>query len=144
MSAFHPLRTLGTDATLVDVRTVRRPWLIFGILLTCGMIAFSLSADWSAQSWLDLAAYTVSLVAIAGVLIYAFGGVSFAAVFWRAFRWVFVGVVIAQVLIHATEAAQQHGYSLAGTVVFVAVITIIVGWIFALQWIAMTRLAKGQ
>jgi hypothetical protein len=124
------------------VRTVRRPWLIFGLLLTCGIVAFSVSVDWSAQSWLDLGAYGVSVVGILGVLIYAVRDAPYGAAFWGAFRWVFVGVVTAQVLVHAIEAAKQHGYSTAGTVVFVLMVFVVMGWIFVLQWIAMTRLAK--
>src|SRR3954466_11833919 len=100
VSAFHPLQTLRTDATLARMRTVRRAWLIFGLLLTCGIITFTVSVDWSTQSWLDLAAYAVSVVAIVGVLIYAIGGAPHGAVFWRAFRWVFVGVAAAQVSVH--------------------------------------------
>jgi hypothetical protein len=126
------------------VRTVRRPWLIFGILLACGIIAFTVSADWSAQSWLDLSAYAVSAVAIVGVLIYACGVVRSRPVFWRAFRWVFIGVVTAQVLAHAIGVAQQHGYSVVRTVIFIAFVAAVVGWILALQWIAMTRLAKPR
>jgi hypothetical protein len=126
------------------VKTVRRPWLIFAVLLCCGIIGFTVSADWSAQSWLDLAAYAVSVVAILGVLIYALGGVRSRPAFWRAFRWVFIGVVTAQVLVHAIKVAKQHGYSVVGTVIFIAFVAAVMGWIFALQWIAMTRLAKAR
>jgi hypothetical protein len=126
------------------MKSVRRAWLIFGLLLTCGIFAFSVSADWSAQSWLDVAAYAVSVVGIVGVLAYATSRAPIGAAFWGAFRWVFVAVVVAQVLDHAIETAKRHGYSVAGTVAFVVVVSIIMGWIFALQWVAMTRLARGQ
>lgn len=126
------------------MKTVRRSWLIFGLLLTCGILAFSVSADWSTQSWLDVAAYVASLVGIVGVLAYATNQAPVGATFWAAFRWVFVAVVAAQVVVHAIETAEQHGYSVAGTVAFVVVASLIMGWIFALQWVAMTRLARGQ
>jgi hypothetical protein len=126
------------------MRTVRRAWLIFGLLLTCGIITFTVSVDWSTQSWLDLAAYAVSVVAIVGVLIYAIGGAPHGAVFWRAFRWVFVGVAAAQVSVHSIAAAKQHGYSAAGTAAFFTVIAIMMGWILALQWVALTRLATEE
>jgi hypothetical protein len=126
------------------MKAVRRPWLIFGILLTCGIVAFSVSADWRTQSWLDLAAYMVSVLGIVSVLIYAVGRPRSGGAFWGKFRWVFLGVVTAQVLVHAIETAKQHGYSILGSVVFVVVIGVVMGWIFGLQWIAMTRLAREQ
>ena len=61
MSAFHPLQPFATDA---KSGAMRWPWLIFGILLACGFTAFTINADWSAQSWLDLAAYAVSLKSV--------------------------------------------------------------------------------
>lgn len=126
------------------MKPVRRPWLIFGILLTCGIVAFTVSADWSAQSLLDRTAYVVSVIGVLAVLIYTFRRQPSGASFWGAFRWVFVGVVAAQVLVHATGTAKQLGYGVAGTVALVAVISVIIGWIFALQWIAMTRLSNEQ
>ena len=123
---------------------MRRPWLIFGVLLATAIMAFTVSAEWSAQSWLDLAAYVVSVIAFFGVVIYALGRETHGAGFWRAFRWVFIAVVAGQVLVHAVGTAKQHGYSAGGTIVFVAVISTIMGLIFALQWIAMTRLANEQ
>jgi hypothetical protein len=125
------------------MKSVRSPWLIFGLLLACSVVAFSVSADWSAQSWLDLAAYVVSVVGIAGVLAYATSR-PFAPVFWGLFRWVFVAVVAAQAFVHTMETAKRHGYSLAGSIIFILVVTVTIGWIFALQWVAMTRLAKEQ
>jgi hypothetical protein len=139
-----PIADITNRCEVGHVRTVRRSWLFFGILLACGIIAFTVSVDWATQSWLDLAAYAVSVIAILGVLIYAFGGVRSRPVFWRAFRWVFIGVVTAQVLAHAIRVAQQHGYSVVGTIIFIAFVAAVVGWIFALQWIAMTRLAKTR
>lgn len=124
--------------------TIRRPWLIFGILLTCGIVAFSVSVDWSAQTWLDLADYAVSVIATLGVFLYAFGREPSGAAFWRVFRWVFVGVASAQATVHAVHVANEHEYSVAGTVAFLLMIAVVIGWIFALQWIAMTRLAKEQ
>jgi hypothetical protein len=126
------------------MKAVRRPWLIFGLLLTCGIVAFTVSADWSAQSWLDVAAYVVSLVGIVGVLAYATSRTPIGAAFWGAFRWIFVAIVTAQIWVHAIETANRHGYAAIGTVVFVAVVGLIMGWIFALQWVAMTRLAKAR
>ena len=124
--------------------TVRRPWLFFGILLICGIIAFSVKADWSVQSWLDLADFDVSVIGTVGVLIYAVGRSTSGGAFWGAFRRVFVSIASAQVLVHSIEAANRHQYSVAGTVVFVVVVAVLVGWIFALQWIAMTRLAQER
>jgi hypothetical protein len=138
------LQTSGSDATLIVVRAVRRPWLIFGALLTCGIIGFTISADWSAQSWLDVAAYVVSVIAIIGVLIYAFGAAPAGPVFWGAFRWVFAGVAAAQVLVHAMETAEQHGYSVAGTIAFVVVVGTVMGLIFAFQWVVIARLADKR
>lgn len=140
MSALHPLRTLGTDAKLA---TVRWPWLIFGILLACGITAFTVSADWSAQSWLDVAAYAVSLIGIVAVLLYASGrALSAAAPFWRVFRWLFILVVTFQSIAHAIQIANDHGYSIAGKIGFVLAVAFIIGWMFVLQWIAMGRLAR--
>lgn len=139
-----PIADSRKGCDVVTMKSVRRPWLIFGLLLTCGILAFSVSADWSAQSWLDVAAYAVSVVGIVGVLAYATSRAPIGAAFWGAFRWVFVAVVVAQVLGHAIETAKRHGYSVAGTVAFVVVVSIIMGWIFALQWVAMTRLARGR
>ena len=144
MSAFHPLRSLGTDATLVTMKRVRWPWSIFALLLACGIAAFSVSVDWSAQSWLDIAAYAVSLVGILGVFLYASGRPPSGAAFWRAFRWLFIGVVALQGLVHAIEVAKAYGYSVAGTIAWIITVAVVVGWIYALQWIAMTRLAKEQ
>lgn len=126
------------------VKAVRRHWLFFGILLTGGIFAFTVSADWSAQSPLDLAVYVVSVIGTLGVLIYAFGGRPISSVFWSGFRWVFLALIILQVFVHAIRVANGHGYSLAGTVAFVLVVALAVGWIYALQWLAMTRLAKEQ
>ena len=123
---------------------MRWPWLIFAVLLVCGIVAFSFSADWSSQSWLDLAAYAVSLPSILGVCLYAFGHAHSGAVFWRAFRWLFIGVVTVQTLFHAIEVAGQHKYSATGTLGFVSMVAIVIGWIYVLQWIAITRLAKAQ
>lgn len=124
------------------MKAVRGPWLIFGVLLICGIVAFSVSADWSAQSWLDVVAYVVSVVGIVGVLAYATSRTPVGAAFWGVFRWVFVAIVATQVLVHAIGTAKQHDYTVAGTVAFVVVATLLMGWIFALQWIAMSRLAR--
>jgi hypothetical protein len=139
ISNLDPLRTLATDAKLA---TVRWPWLIFGVFLACGSTAFTLSTDWSAQTWLDVAAYAVSLIGIVGVFLYAFDRVlSGAAPFWRAFRWLFILVVTLQSIAHAIRVANEDGYSAAGTIGLVFAVALIVGWIFVLQWIAMGRLA---
>jgi len=108
------------------------------------MIAFSVSADWSTQSWLDLADYAVSVIAIIGVFIYALDRDVAGAAFWRIFRWVLVGVAAAQAFVHAVEVAKRHGYSTGGTVALVLMAAVLLGWIFVLQWVAMTRLAKDQ
>jgi hypothetical protein len=113
-------------------------------LLTCGVIGFTVSADWSVQSWLDVADYVVSIVAIVGVFIYALDRQVIGATFWRMFRWIFVGVAAAQACVHAVDVAQRHGYSVAGTVAFVLMVAVVLGWIFVLQWVAMTRLANEQ
>jgi hypothetical protein len=144
MASFPPIADIAGRCDEVDVRTVRRPWLIFGILLACGIIGFTVNADWSAQSWLDLADYAVSIVAIIAVFIYAFDRQVAGATFWRMFRWVFVGVAAAQACVRAVEVAKRHGYSLAGTVGFVVMAAVVLGWIFVLQWVAMTRLANEQ
>jgi hypothetical protein len=123
--------------------TVRRPWFVFAILLTCGIVGFAVTARWSAQSWLDLVDLTVSVVATFGVFLYASGREPFGAAFWRLFRWVFVGVASGQACDHAIEVASQHGYSMAGTVAFVLAMAVVIGWIFAFQWIAMTRLSSA-
>lgn len=123
---------------------MRVPWLVFAILLVCGVIAFSISADWSGETWLDLAAYAVSVIGIVGVLIYASGRTLSGAAFWRLFRWVFVAVVATHGVIHALQVAKLHNYSVGGTVGFVLLAAVAVGWIYLLQWTAMTRLAKGH
>jgi hypothetical protein len=123
------------------MRTIRRSWLLFGILLTCSVIGFTVKVDWSAQSWLDLVGYAVSIVSIGGVLIYALDRVKVGTAFWSAFRWVFAGVATAQLCVHAIEVARRHGYTIAGTIAFVLVVAVGFGWILVLQWIAMTRLA---
>jgi hypothetical protein len=123
---------------------IRLPWLVFGTLLTCAIIAFGARVDWVSQAWLDLADYAVSVIATVGVLLYAFGREPSGAAFWRVFRWVFVGVASAQATVHAVQVAKQHGYSVAGTVAFLLVVAVVMGWIFAFQWIAMTRLAKAS
>ena len=116
---------------------MRWPWLIFAILLVCGLVAFSFSADWSAKSWLDLAAYAVSIVRVLGVFIYAFGRALAGAAFWRTFRWLFVGVVVLQALFHAIEVARHHGYSATATVGFIFIAAVLIGWIYILQWVAI-------
>jgi hypothetical membrane protein len=141
MASLDPLRTSAPDATL---GIVRWPWLIFGSLLVCGMVGFSVSADWSSQSWLDLAAIGVSVVSISGVFLYGLGRAPSGAAFWGAFRWVFIGVVALQALSHAIEVAGRHKYSAAGTVIFVLFAAVLIGWIYLLQWIAMSRLSNEQ
>jgi len=123
---------------------MRWPWLIFASLLVCGIVAFSVTADWLSQSWLDLAAFGVSAVSIFGVFLYGFGHAPPAAAFWRAFRWVFIGVVALQALSHAIEVAERRNYSAVGTAIFVLVVSALIGWIYVLQWIAMSRLSKEQ
>jgi membrane protein DedA with SNARE-associated domain len=112
-------------------------------MLACAIVVFSVTVEWSAQSWLDLAAYVVSIVAVAGVLAYATSR-PFGAAFFGLFRWVFVTVVATQAFVHAMETAKRHGYSMAGTAVFVLVLAVVIGWVFVLQWVALTRLAKEQ
>lgn len=142
--SFPPIAATRKGCDVAIMKAVRRPWLIFGLLLTCGIVAFSVSADWSAQSWLDVAALVVSVVGVLGVLTYATSRAPVRAAFWGAFRWIFIVIVAAQVFVHAIETAKRHGYSEAGTVAFVVVAALIMGWIFALQWVAMTRLARER
>ena len=89
-------------------------------------------------------AFAVSVVSISGVFLYGFGRAPSGAAFWRAFRWVFIGVVALQALSHAIEVAGRHKYSAAGTVIFVVFATVLIGWIYLLQWIAMSRLSNEQ
>ena len=56
----------------------------------------------------------------------------------------FIAVVVPQGLVHAIEVAKQHGYSAPGSIAFILVAAVLGGWIYVLQWIAMTRLAKEQ
>jgi hypothetical protein len=123
---------------------MRWPWFIFAGLLVCGVVAFSVSADWPSQTWLDLAAFAVSIVSILGVFHYSFGRTPFGAAFWRAFRWVFISVVALQALAHAIDVATRHKYSAAGTVIFVFFAAVLIGWIYVLQWVAMTRLSNTR
>jgi hypothetical protein len=53
-------------------------------------------------------------------------------------------VATAQLLVHAIKVGKQHGYSVAGSITFSAFVAAVMGWIFALQWLAMTRLAKPR
>jgi hypothetical protein len=121
---------------------MRWPWLIFGTLLACGIVAFSLGADWSSESWLDLAAYPVSVIGILSTLLYGSGRALSGAAFWRMFRWLFIGVVALQGFFHALQVARHRDYSAAATVGFIFIAAVFIGWVYALQWIAMTRLAQ--
>jgi len=126
------------------VKSIKWPWLIFGLLLTYGIAAFSLRVTWSEQSWLDLAAYAVSLVGLIGVFLYALYRGPTGAAFWRGFRWLFLGVVALHGLMHAMTTANQRGYSGFNKAGFVLLIALVIGWIYTLQWIAMSRLAEEQ
>lgn len=123
------------------MKAVRWPWLIFAMLLAGGIIADSVTEQWSTESSLDLATYAVSSVSIVGVFLYAFRR-SYLAAFWRAFRWLFAGVIALELLDHTIEVTKKGPYSDAGTVATFASLVVFIGWIYVLQWIAMSRLAK--
>lgn len=123
------------------VSPVRLPWVVFGLVLAAGLVGFALSVDWSAQSWLDIAAVFVSVAGIAAVFLYASGRNGGGGRFWRLFRWVFTGVVTLQSFVHATAVAKNRGFTTAGTIAFVVAMAVLIGWIYALQWLAMSRLA---
>jgi hypothetical protein len=127
-----------------SAKTLRWPWLIFAVLLASGIVADSLSVHWSAESWLDMATFVVSMIGIVGVFFYATGREYFGSSFWRLFRWIFAGVVTLEVWDHAAQVATQQSYSQGGTVAFIFAVAVIVGWIYVLQWIAMTRLGREQ
>jgi hypothetical protein len=57
---------------------------------------------------------------------------------------VFIGVVALQALSHAIEVATRHKYLAAGTVIFVLFAAVLIGWIYLLQWIAMSRLSNAH
>src|SRR5439155_16880220 len=57
--------------SLIEMANVRWPWLFFGVLLVASITSFSLTTNWATQSWLDLAAFLVSVLGIASVLLYS-------------------------------------------------------------------------
>jgi hypothetical protein len=128
-----------TDNSTHPIRWV---WLIFAVLLVAGLTSFSLSVDWASQSWLDVAAFVVSIISVVGLFLYASGRHPVLAAFWRAFRWVFIGVVTLQGLAHALEVAKRREFTSTGAIAFIVMATVIIGWIYVAQWIAMTRLAR--
>jgi len=60
------------------------------------------------------------------------------------FRWVFISVAAIQALSHAIDVAMRHKYSAAGTVIFVFFAAVLIGWIYFLQWVAMSRLSNTR
>ena len=147
-AAFHPIADIGLHVPFRWIMTdntagpVRWTWLIFAVLLGAGLASFSLSVDWFAQSWLDVAAFAVSAVSLLGVLLYAYRREPVVAAFWRWFRWIFIAVVTLQSVMHALEVAKRRGFTTAGATAFVVMVAIAIGWIYVVQWIAMTRLAR--
>lgn len=123
-------------------RPVRWGWLIFAVLLAAGLMSFSLSVNWSDQTWLDLTALIVSVISVTGVFLFASQRQPVGAAFWRMFRWLFIGVVTWQAVLHALEVAHRRGFTSVGAIAFIAVVAVILSWIYAAQWIAMTRLAR--
>ena len=122
-------------------RTIRWGWALFGALLIISIASFSWTADWPALGVLDVVAVFASLVAAAGVLVYAFSAAIVAPTFWSWFRWLFAAVVTAQGFVHAWQAAHAQGYSASGAVLFVFGVALVIGPIFLFQWIAMSRLS---
>lgn len=122
---------------------VRWPWLVFGLFLAASVTASSLSFSW-AGGWLDRAAGPTCAISVIGVFLYAFNGARHVSMFWRVFRWIFAGVAVAQTVSRALEVASARGLSPIGTLLLLAAVIVAVGWIFVLQWIAMTRLAKSS
>jgi hypothetical protein len=125
-------------------KPIRWGWLIFGGLLTCSVLLFAFSSDWSKQSPLDLLDFGVSIVAIAGVLLYSFATQVPAPSFWNWVRWCFVIIAGLQAAVHGIEVAHHRGYSAPGTVFFLLFAALILGPIFYFQWVAMTRLAAEK
>jgi hypothetical protein len=123
------------------IQEVRWWWALFGTLLVISIVSFSWTADWQTQTWLDLAAFVVSAVAAAGVLLYAFAATTPVPAFWKWFRWLFAGVAVSQAFNHAWWVAGAHGYSGIGTILFLLGVALLFGPIILFQWIPMSRLA---
>ena len=118
-------------------------WAIFTAGLVASLAVFGFRADWASQSWLDVSAFIVSVISAFGVLLYVTRRAHLPA-FWGIFRWLFSGVVIAQIVVHGLYGAGQRGFTGLGSVAFIVALSIAFGWVYFIQWVAMSRLSRRR
>lgn len=110
-------------------------WKIFAII--SALLFASGVVSYDSKDWIDVAAIPVELIAVAGLVIYAFDIAFARSRSWLGFAWFYAAFSIFEVGVGATRSVVQ-GLSapaiIGGTIVAAAYLSI--------NWLALHRLGK--
>ncbi|MEG3087899.1 hypothetical protein [Sphingomonas sp. PB4P5] len=112
-------------------------WKIFAVIsaivLADGIFRFD------PKDWIDVAAIPVELIAITGIVIYAFNITYGRSTYWMGFAWFYAAFAIFELYVGASRSAAQK---LSIPIIIVGTIT--AAAYLSINWIALHRLGKKR
>jgi hypothetical protein len=112
-------------------------WKLFAVIsvivLADGIISYN------PKDWIDVAAIPVELIAVAGIVIYAFDITYARSRYWTGFAWFYAAFAAFELYVGAARSAAQKI-----SIPIIISATIVAAAYLSINWFALHRLGKQQ